>query len=299
MAMEIQVMPPIPFFRSSFSLYATISIPNEYENAMHRALPFLKHTIKSMANHDVFFDSCFTMADLGCSTGMNTLLVASNVIDIVHEVPKGLESNKLNIYISKTSTLNVLQAYGKQFHTDFTKFLQLRSEEIVRDGRMVLTLPGRSKVDPSSDECWRLWDLLTISLLELLEEALVQESDLNSFNLPFYLPCEDELWNIIQNDGSFSLDNMNVYEVNWDPHDTNYTTTNDLNVERGHNHAKNETKKSTTKLIRAIAEPLLSSHFGSSIIDVLFKKYEKHVAKHLAVNKTKQFTIVISLTKKL
>ncbi|KAJ0476418.1 putative theobromine synthase [Helianthus annuus] len=40
-----------------------------------------------MANHDVFFkNDCFMIADLGCSSGMNTLLVASNIINILHEV---------------------------------------------------------------------------------------------------------------------------------------------------------------------------------------------------------------------
>lgn len=67
--------------------------------------------------------------------------------------------------------MSVFQAYEKQFHTDFTKFLQLRYEEIVHGGHMVLTLPGRSKVDPASDDCWSLWDLLTKSLLELLKEV--------------------------------------------------------------------------------------------------------------------------------
>ncbi|KAI3822734.1 hypothetical protein L1987_10331 [Smallanthus sonchifolius] len=352
------------------SSYASNSFLQEH--AIRRALPFLKHTIKGMANHDAFFNGCFMIADLGCASGMNTLLVASNIIDIIHEVcqennrkapqvqlclndlfgndfttvfkllpyfyeklkkdkgenigpcfvsavpgsfygrlfpdkslhfvhssysiqwlsqvPEGLEGNKLSIYISKISPSSVLQAYGKQFHTDFTKFLQLRSEEIVRGGHMVLTLPGRSKIDPTRDDCWSLWGLLTKSLLEMLKEELVRESDINSFNLPFYLPCEDEVRNIIQDVGSFSVDNMNVYEVSWDPDDTDYTNINGLK--------EPVTKKNTAKVIRAITEPLLTSHFGDSIIDVLFKKYEKHVTEHLAINKTKQFTIVISLTKK-
>ncbi|MFS8004793.1 putative methyltransferase [Helianthus anomalus] len=223
---------------------------------------------------------------------------SSYSIQWLSQVPEGLECNKLNIYISKTSPFNVLRAYGKQFHTDFTRFLQLRYEELVHGGHMILVLPGRSEVDPTSDDCWSLWDLLTISLLELLEEGLVRESDINSFSLPFYLPCEDELMNIIQDDGSFSLDSMDAYEVNWDPHDTDYTNMKDLNIEPNHTHGKNTTKKNTAKVIRAITEPLLTYHFGSSIIDVLFKKYEKHVTKHLAINKTRQFTIVISLTKK-
>ncbi|MFS7915580.1 putative theobromine synthase [Helianthus anomalus] len=150
-----------------------------------------------MANKDILSDHCFMVADLGCSSGMNTLSLASNIIDIVHEVcqennrktpqfqvylndlfgndfnnvfkllpnfyktlrkckgeqigpcfvsvvpgsfygrlfpeeslhlihssysvhwlsqvPEGLENNKQNIYIAKTSPLDVLQAYGKQF----------------------------------------------------------------------------------------------------------------------------------------------------------------------------------------
>ncbi|KAM0002683.1 putative methyltransferase [Helianthus debilis subsp. tardiflorus] len=321
------------------SSYASNSFLQEH--AIRRALPFLKHAIKDMANHDAFFkNDCFMIADLGCSSGMNTLLVASNIINTVHEdqgeniggcfvsavpgsfydrlfpdkslhfvhssysiqwlsqVPEGLESNKLNLYISKTSSLNVLQAYGKQFHTDFTKFLELRYEEIVCGGHMFITLPGRSKADPASDDCWSLWDLLTKSLLEMLKEELIRESDINSFNFPFYLPCEDEVRNIIQDNGSFSVDNMNVYEVNWDPDDTDYTNMDDLNLEHNHNQGINATTKNTSKVIRAITEPMLTSHFGSSIIDVLYKKYEKHVEEHLATKKTRQFTIVISLTKK-
>ncbi|KAK1429238.1 hypothetical protein QVD17_11444 [Tagetes erecta] len=346
------------------------------EHAIKRTLPFLKHAIKSMANHDVFFNNgCFVVADLGCSSSINTLLVASNIIDIVHDecqennrktpqfqvclndllgndfntlfkllpnfyeclrdkgenigpcfmsavpgsfynrlfpdkslhlvhssysvqwfsqVPQGLEGNKSNIYISKTSPPSVFQAYKKQFRSDFTKFLQLRYEEMVRGGHMVLTLPGRRKVDPTTDDCWSLWDLLTKSLLELLKEDLVRESDINSFNLPFYLPCEDELRNIIQDDVLFVLDDMNVFEVNWDPQDTDHTNMNGLIKGGDHNgHVKN-----TAKVIRAITEPLLASHFGASIVDLMFKKYEKHVADHLAIKKTRQFTIVISLTKK-
>ncbi|MFS7984145.1 putative methyltransferase [Helianthus anomalus] len=55
------------------------------ETTIWQAVPFLKHLIKGLAIHDVF-DECFTVSELGCSYGKNTLLVASNIIDIVHEV---------------------------------------------------------------------------------------------------------------------------------------------------------------------------------------------------------------------
>ncbi|KAI3800417.1 hypothetical protein L1987_28508 [Smallanthus sonchifolius] len=129
------------------------------ETVIQKALPVLKHTIKSMSSHDSFSGQCLKIADLGCSSSKNTLLVASNIIRIVieackennrkppqFEVPEGLESNALNIYMAKTSPPNVFQAYGKKFKSDFTKFLQMRSKELVCGGRMVLTFVGRPRV---------------------------------------------------------------------------------------------------------------------------------------------------------
>lgn len=73
--------------------------------------------------------------------------------------------------MAKTSHPDVFQVYEKQFHTDFTKFLQMRSQEIVCGGCMVLTFPGRSIVDPTSDDCCILWDLLAQSLLDMVKEV--------------------------------------------------------------------------------------------------------------------------------
>ncbi|MFS7915574.1 putative methyltransferase [Helianthus anomalus] len=59
---------------------------------MQKTAPFLKRTIKGIAKQNTFFDHCFIFADLGCSSGMNTLLLASDVIDIIHELC--LENNR-------------------------------------------------------------------------------------------------------------------------------------------------------------------------------------------------------------
>ncbi|MFS8004792.1 putative methyltransferase [Helianthus anomalus] len=76
------------FLQVSFHLYAFVfingfsslyhNITSFQEHAIRRALPYIKHTIMDMANRDVFFNNCFMIADLGCSSGMNTLLVASH-----------------------------------------------------------------------------------------------------------------------------------------------------------------------------------------------------------------------------
>ncbi|KAM0071839.1 putative methyltransferase [Helianthus debilis subsp. tardiflorus] len=366
------------------------------ETVIQKAIPFLNHSIKGIASRDILLDGCFKVADLGCGSSRNTLLVASNIIDIVIEVckennhkppqfqvclndlfgndfnnlfkllpefyaklktekgenvgpcivsavpgsfygrlfpdkslhlvhssfsvhwlsqvPEGIENNTLNIYPAKTSPPNVFQAYAKQFRIDFTNFLNLRSKEIVRGGCMILTFLGRSFADPTSDDNCSLWEQLAQSLQDMVKEwpgsapaksnlfttstyydllqGLVRESDLNSFNLPLYYPCVDEVRDVIKNEGSFSLDNLTVFQVNWDPQDTDYTNTND-SIELGHKHGRNAAKH-----VRAVTEPLLTSHFGNSIdIDALFKKFGKHLAEHLANKKTRHLNIVISLTK--
>ncbi|KAK9217599.1 hypothetical protein WN943_006226 [Citrus x changshan-huyou] len=50
--------------------------------------------------------------------------------------------------------------------------------------------------------------------------------------------------------------------------------------------------------IRAVTEPMLASHFGNAVIDPLFARFATLVAEHLAVEKTKYISIVISMTNK-
>ncbi|CAH1448137.1 unnamed protein product [Lactuca virosa] len=356
------------------SSYASNSFLQEI--AIRKTLHVLKHTIKGMVDLEASLSNVFVLADLGCGTGTNTLLLASMVIDLVLElckennlkapqfqvflndlfgndyntifqllpkftanlkkekgenfgscfvsaipgsfygrlfpdeslhlvhssyalhwlskVPEGIENNKANIYMAKTSPPNVFEAYGNQFYTDFIIFLQLRSKEVVRGGCMVLTFLGRSSADPTTDDGCRLMELLAQSLLDMVKEGLVEESFINSFNLPHYSPCEDEVRKAIHNEGSFCLNTFNVFQGNWDPYDTDYTNLVDLNEQISHIHAKN-----CAKALRAVMEPLLTSHFGNSInIDVLFQKLQMHVAEDLTNKKTRYFNIAISLSKK-
>nr|GMD85495.1 salicylate carboxymethyltransferase-like [Ipomoea batatas] len=68
------------------------------------------------------------------------------------QVPKGIEENKGNIYMSASSPPSVIKAYYKQFESDFSTFLKCRSEELVKGGMMVLTTMGRKSEDPSSKD---------------------------------------------------------------------------------------------------------------------------------------------------
>lgn len=73
--------------------------------------------------------------------------------------------------MAESSPAGVYKAYLEQFQRDFSLFLSLRAEELVPGERMFLTLLGRSIADPSSRDCCCLWELLTKSFLELVDEV--------------------------------------------------------------------------------------------------------------------------------
>ncbi|KAK8578368.1 hypothetical protein V6N13_116214 [Hibiscus sabdariffa] len=100
------------------------------------------------------------VADLGCSSGLNTFMAVSQVIDAIHgicysqpeastscilpmrcigsqwSVPVGVENNKGNICMAESSPPNIVKAYTQQFRKDFTDFLSMRSKEMIPQGRM-------------------------------------------------------------------------------------------------------------------------------------------------------------------
>ncbi|GMI84176.1 hypothetical protein like AT5G66430 [Hibiscus trionum] len=206
------------------------------------------------------------------------------------KVPKGVENNKGNIYISKLSPPNVAKAYLEQFQNDFSKFLRFRSEKMISGGRMLLILVGRSIIDPTSKDCCSLWDLLAKSLLDLVDKGLVDESDLDSFNTSYYYPCKEELREIIEKEGSFVLDKIETFKVNWDFEDD------DCN--KKFTFKKNKSGQNVTNCIKTITKPTLISHFRDIIIDELFTKYAQHVSEHLSRERTKHVSIVLVMSMK-
>lgn len=83
----------------------------------------------------------------------------------------GLPLNKGNIYMAKSSPPAVFKAYSDQFQSDFSLFLNLRSEEMTCGGRMVLTLMGRKGEEPSSGDCCHVWELLAQALKGMVSQV--------------------------------------------------------------------------------------------------------------------------------
>ncbi|OMP06220.1 SAM dependent carboxyl methyltransferase [Corchorus olitorius] len=158
---------------------------------------------------------------------------------------------------------------------------------------MLVTLTGRSTVDPTSKDCCYLWELLTKSLFDLVAQGIIEESAVDSFNIPHYNPCGEEIREIVEMEGSFDVDKEDAFGICWDP---------DLGNDVGNNKDiifdKYKSGQKVANCVRAFAESLLASHFGETIIDNLFTRYAHHMAEHLAIERTKFVTVLISMTRK-
>ncbi|KAJ0516034.1 putative salicylate carboxymethyltransferase [Helianthus annuus] len=196
------------------------------------------------------------------------------------QVPEMENTNKGNIYISKTSPPSVIKAYHEQFQRDFLIFLKCRAEEMVSGGRMVLTTLGRRSDDPCSKECCYLWDLLAETLNNMVVEGLIKEEKMDSFNIPQYLPSHKEVSNEVNKEGSFVIDRLEVFEVKLSEEDAQGTN--------------------MGKTMRAVAEPLLLSHFGESIIEEVFTRYTNVLKNHLSLTDSKlvNVCVTVSMTRK-
>ncbi|OAY39144.1 hypothetical protein MANES_10G070800v8 [Manihot esculenta] len=269
-------------------------LPGNDFNNVFKSLPQFYEKLKKQT--DLEMETCFISGMPGTFYGR---LFPSETLDFVHascsvhwlsQVLEGIENNKGNIYISKTSPKNVFEAYLDQFQKDFSLFLCCRAKELKSKGQMILTLLGRSTSDPACNDCIQFWYLLAQSLLEISREGLIEEANVDSFNMPYYTPFSGEVVDIIGKEGSFEINNLNNIRLNWDPND------NDENQNYAFN--KNTSGKNVACHVRAASESVLVSHFGEAIIDELFLRYSRNVGEHLSQEKTKYNFVVISMTKK-
>ncbi|XP_060181959.1 probable caffeine synthase MTL3 [Lycium barbarum] len=228
-------------------------------------------------------------------------LFPQNTIHLVHssyslhwlsQVPKGLVAesdlplNKGNIYIAKTSPPSVHEAYLTQFQKDFTNFLSMRSQEIVDCGSLVLTFICKNDEEDGCD----FWELLGITMNDMVIEGLIAEDKLAKFNLPLYAPSIKEIKQIIGKGGSFKLLHLETFKL-----------------KRDSNMAEKEEatlfdEKSRAAYIagnmRAVQEPILVEHFGEEIMDELFERYGKKAIEYMKnYGKGIINNVVISLSK--
>nr|GMD90764.1 salicylate carboxymethyltransferase-like [Ipomoea batatas] len=202
---------------------------------------------------------------------------SSSSLHWLSQVPKGIKENKGNICMATASPPSVIKAYYDQFEQDFSTFLKCRSKELVKGGRMVLTMLGRQIESPIC----HIWELLGSALNDIVAEGFVEEDKLNSFNVPLYIPSLAEAKFLVEKDGSFTIECLETFQIHW----TGYNNGTDYD---GHN--------VIARCMRAVAEPMLVSHFGEGIIDEVFRRYEKMIVDSMSTRPDSSQLIIVTIS---
>ncbi|XP_065856970.1 probable methyltransferase TCM_000168 [Euphorbia lathyris] len=271
-------------------------LPGNDFNTLFKYLPAFHDKIRIANGPDL--PPCLVSGVPGSFHGR---LFPSNSIHFVHssfslhwlsQVPPELRSkgndggvvNRGRIYVSKMSPGGVVEAYRDQFRRDFSGFLKARSEEVVVGGRMVVLFAGRMVADPAPDETCLLWDYLGQAFQELVNEGLIEEETLDTYNTPYYEAYIEEVKDEIEKEGSFGIQHLGSRKITWG------------DINGGINCDRETTTKNIAKSIRAGNESMFLNHFGPHIMDPLFQRF-----CNIMVDDTKvvdHFTIVVSLIRK-
>lgn len=113
-----------------------------------------------------------------------------------------------------------------------------------------------------------------------MQQGIIKEDQVNTFNVPQYYPSPYEVELEVLNEGSFAINRLELFEAYVD----------------GSNH--HEYVYNAARLMRAMAEPLVVSHFGEDIIEEIFSRHQKIIIDKLPKEKLKAVKVIISLTRK-
>ncbi|KAB1199421.1 Jasmonate O-methyltransferase [Morella rubra] len=97
--------------------------------------------------------------------------------------------------------------------------------------------------------------------IDLWLQGIIPEEKVDGFNFPYYSPCAQEVELEIQQDGSFLIDQLEAFEIDWDGGVELWNTV-DQTLSKGQRMAKT---------IRVVAEPILESCFGIDIMMTYFR----------------------------
>ncbi|XP_043696112.1 loganic acid O-methyltransferase-like [Telopea speciosissima] len=190
---------------------------------------------------------------------------SSYALHFLSRVPTELEDetclawNRGRIHYT-SSQREVVEAYSVQYAKDMDSFLHARAQEIVCGGLMALLIPSLPDENhPSQSRLITLFELLESSLKDMINMGFSSEAQVDSFNMPVYQPSTQELEGLIERNGSFRIEKMEI-------------------LDRSMSHLI-EIEKCITLQMRPSLEELIRRHFGSEIIDALFDQFDKRVAE--------------------
>ncbi|KAG4941311.1 hypothetical protein JHK87_045182 [Glycine soja] len=121
-----------------------------------------------------------------------------------------------------------------------------------------------------------------------------KEEKLDTFNIPLYTPSPSEVKLEVLKEGSFAINRLEVSEVNWNAFDDR----NALEFESERSDTLSDGGYNVAQCMRAVAEPMLVSHFAEAIIEEVFSRYQQILTDRMSKEQTKFINVTVLLTRK-
>ncbi|KAH0894070.1 hypothetical protein HID58_056499 [Brassica napus] len=234
------------------------------------------------------------IADLGCSSGPNTLSTIRDIIKAVivahHPFPGSFygrlfPENTIH-FIYASFSLHWLSKIPPGLYDDQGKSSSRKISPCssgLDQKRMVLIILGREGPEHVGRGNSFLWELLAEAIADLVSQGEIEEEKLDSYELHFYAPSAAEIEGEVNKEGSFELEKLDMLEVDME-------WGNEDGISYG---------KAVAKTIRAVQESMLASHFGEEILDKLFDTYGRIIDEEVAKEDIKHITFFVVLRRKL
>jgi len=220
-------------------------LPNNDFNMVVKSLVTLRRSNEPVVATGVtpgsFYERLFTRESLH-------LICSSSSLHWLSKAPEVLMRNHIPAYNTDEHARReelpmTMEAYALQFKNDFTHFLKLRAKELLSGGRMVISITGRHS-EGISNKLFHIWENIVHILSIMAIEGVIDKAKFNSFYMPMYGPSSEELREIIEEEGSFSIKEMLVNDFTSDTDASTFTP----------NRFKYQ--------VRAAFEPVIVQHFG-------------------------------------
>ncbi|KAL4385123.1 hypothetical protein GQ457_15G029990 [Hibiscus cannabinus] len=209
------------------------------------------------------------IADLGCSSGPNTLSVISEIVSVVQATcgHLGRPVPEFRLFLNNL--------YSNDFNYLFVSLLafikRLKEDKGIGEATQffISGVPGSfySRLFPTNTLHF-VYSFYSLNLLS-------QVTKVYSFNAPCYVTCAKEIKEGIEKEGTFIIDRLEAFEVDW-----HRGVVTDIHTEQGNALFGEQ----VAKTVRAVAESMLESHFhiGQDRMDILFAMFAENVSTYLS-----------------
>ncbi|KAJ0112243.1 hypothetical protein Patl1_01824 [Pistacia atlantica] len=258
---------------------------SQQKEVILKAKPLLQETMTEFYCNN--FPDCIRFTDMGCSTGPNALLPTWEILDALHKTCHSLNRKPPVLHVF----LNDLP--GNDFNTIFKSlpgfYERLKKGENQNEflSCFIAAVAGSfyGRLFPPRF----LHFVFSSYSLHWLSKGVVEESKLDTFNIPMYAPSLEEVRHVIQREESYYINLLETFELSWDAGSNNGENSLEGKYTRG---------KQVAMKFRPVVEPILVSHFGNDILDGLFQRLSIRVADCMEKGLGVHTNVIISLTKK-